>query len=328
MIALTIAEVCQLIGGLCGQSSEIKVGGVATYKRARDNELGIIDAGFEPDLVSSQACAFLASKANPISATKPVIYVENLKQSAKILAAHFMQATASPVSMNKCAYSRSIISDDAQIDPSAIIGPGSIIGPHCRIGKHAKLGLGVTLVGQVDIGDGVFIDAGTVIGSQPFSMIKEKGRWLHKNALGGVVIEDNTHIGANVTIDCGSWLDTWVGRGCQIDNLVHIAGDCRIGAHTAIAGQAVLGAKANIGKHCIIGGAALIAGNLFIVENTTVTGGTTVSRSLRNPDVYSSGITAKSHHKWRKNLARFHYLDKLAKKIRKLEKITETDENK
>lgn len=56
--------------------------------------------------------------------------------------------------------------------------------------------------------------------------------------LGRVILEDDVEIGANSTIDRGAALDTVIGAGSRIDNLVQIGHNCRLGKCCVVAGQA------------------------------------------------------------------------------------------
>ena len=71
-----------------------------------------------------------------------------------------------------------------------------------------------------------------------------------------VRIGAHVEIGANSTIDRGSWRDTAIGAHSKLDNLVHIAHNvvlgqhCLLAAQTAIAGSCSLGALTGWGLRC------------------------------------------------------------------------------
>jgi UDP-3-O-[3-hydroxymyristoyl] glucosamine N-acyltransferase len=52
-----------------------------------------------------------------------------------------------------------------------------------------------------------------------------------------------------------------------------------------------------------------------------VTGMTMVTRSITESGTYSSGVPAQDNASWNKNYARFRQLDKLARKVQKLERL-------
>lgn len=57
----------------------------------------------------------------------------------------------------------------------------------------------------------------------------------------------------NTTIDRGALTDTVIEDDVKIDNLVQIAHNCVVGAHTAIAACAGIAGSTIIGKSCMIG---------------------------------------------------------------------------
>ena len=62
----------------------------------------------------------------------------------------------------------------------------------------------------------------------------------------------------------GALADTVIERGVRLDNLIHIAHNCRVGAHTAMAACVGVAGSTSIGANCMIGGAAMISGHLKI----------------------------------------------------------------
>jgi UDP-3-O-[3-hydroxymyristoyl] glucosamine N-acyltransferase len=171
----------------------------------------------------------------------------------------------------------------------------------------------------VRIGERVVLHPGVVIGSDGFGLALEHGRWLKVPQLGGVCIGNDVEIGAGSTIDRGSLDDTIIEDGVKLDNQVQVAHNVRIGAHTAIAACVGIAGSASIGGHCSIGGGAGILGHLEISDHVVITAMTLVTKSITRPGVYSSGVPAQENAAWNRNIARFRRLDRLARKMRKIE---------
>ena len=94
----------------------------------------------------------------------------------------------------------------------------------------------------------------------------------------------------------------------------------KIGAHTIIAGCVGIAGSTVIGKYCTIGGASMINGHVVIADHVMITGGTGVSKSIREPGLYSSGVAGVvPNTEFRKNNARFHRLENLVKQVKTLE---------
>ena len=237
----------------------------------------------------------------------------------------------------------------AFVDPTAKVPWSCYIGPFCHVSERAVLGERVYLQSHVSIGDGVHIGSdtkimsmvsiykeckvgqrgilhsGVVIGSDGFGFAPDfnaaGGEWVKIPQTGRVLIGDDVEIGANTAVDRGAMADTVIENGCKIDNLVQIAHNVRIGAHSVIAGCAALAGSTVVGKMSIIGGSANLAGHLSIAERTTVSGGTSITRSIKEAGQhFTSVFPFTTHVEWEKNAAIVRGLDKLRKRIKNLEK--------
>ena len=236
-------------------------------------------------------------------------------------------------------HSTAVVGEGCHIDPTASVGPYCVIGKEVHLGAHVTLGPGcvigertivgdftrleahVTVYHRVSIGQRVLIASGTVIGSDGFGIAKHKGVWHKVPQLGAVIIEDEVEMGANCTIDRGAIESTIIRRGAKIDNQVQVGHNVCIGEHTAIAGCVGIAGSTSIGSNCLVGGQAGFAGHLSISDNVVITGGTEVSKSIRTPGIYSSGVGGLvTNQKRRKNTARVHRLDRLFEQVKNLEK--------
>ena len=135
-----------------------------------------------------------------------------------------------------------------------------------------------------------------------------------------MVIGDDVEIGANTCIDRGALDDTVIADGVKIDNLVQIAHNVKIGAHTVIAGNTGIAGSAKIGAHCSIGGAANILGHLQIADGTSISPTSMVMRSIHKPDLYTGIFPIQTNAEWEKNAASLKQLSQLRERIKKLEK--------
>ena len=147
------------------------------------------------------------------------------------------------------------------------------IGAHCKIGNNVKIYANTTIGDHVTIADNTIIfsnvaiyadsvigancilHSGVVIGADGFGFApQEDGSYKKIPQIGNVVLEDNVELGANTTIDRATMGSTIIRQGVKIDNLVQIAHNVEVGAHTVIASQAGVAGSSKIGKHCSIGG--------------------------------------------------------------------------
>jgi UDP-3-O-[3-hydroxymyristoyl] glucosamine N-acyltransferase len=201
------------------------------------------------------------------------------------------------------------------VGENCIIGAGSIIGEDCSLDTGCELIARVTLVTRVRLGKRVRIHPGAVLGADGFGLAMDGGHWIKVPQLGGVRIGDDCEIGANTCVDRGALEDTVLEEDVRLDNLVQIAHNCHIGAHSAIAGCTGIAGSARIGRYCLLGGAVGVVGHLEICDHVVVTGKSVVRNSITEPGEYSSGTPLTDNRTWRKNAARFKQLDSLARRV-------------
>jgi UDP-3-O-[3-hydroxymyristoyl] glucosamine N-acyltransferase len=161
--------------------------------------------------------------------------------------------------------------------------------------------------------------AGAVIGADGFGFAPDRDGYVKVPQVGGVRIGNDVEIGANTTVDRGAIDDTVIDDGVKLDNLVQVGHNVRIGEHTVIAGCAGISGSTTIGKRCMIGGSSGTVGHIELGDDVMITGLTMVTRSLKEPGIYSSGLPAIPAAEWRKAVARLHRLQRLERRIAMLE---------
>ncbi len=205
------------------------------------------------------------------------------------------------------------------------VGPGCVVAEDVLIGNDTQLVANVTVWDRCRIGERCKLHPGSVVGADGFGYALDQGIWHRVPQIGAVLIGNDVDVGCNTTIDRGALDDTVIGDGVKLDNLVQIAHNCRIGDHTVFAGCAGVAGSTTIGKHCAIGGASAINGHITLNDGVQVTGMSQVTRSLLEPGIYSSGTAVESSRDWRKNVARFHQLDDMARRLRRVEQKLDRD---
>jgi len=174
-----------------------------------------------------------------------------------------------------------------QISPLAKIHSSVYIGSNVSIGDHTEIQAQVYIGDNVRIGDNVKIQAGTKIGTDAF--------YLHKSAdkkytpwysCGLLTIEDNVCIGANCTINQAVSDLTRIGKGTQIDCLVHIGHGVQLGQNCLVAAQVGISGKTVIGNNVSIYGQVGITQNLKIGDNVVIYAQSGVANDLKSNGVY------------------------------------------
>ena len=165
--------------------------------------------------------------------------------------------------------------------------------------------------------------SGVVIGADGFGFAPAQGRWEKIEQLGAVRIGDDVEIGANTCIDRGALDDTVIEDGVKLDNLIQVAHNVRIGAHTAIAGDGGH-RRHRRASGAIAPSAAPPASSATSISPTTCTSTPARSSRARSP---SRGATAAlfpfdDNASWEKNAATLRQLHSLRERLRALEKKT------
>jgi UDP-3-O-[3-hydroxymyristoyl] glucosamine N-acyltransferase len=231
-----------------------------------------------------------------------------------------------------------VVAPDAIVDPTAEIGAHSVLGDGVRIGARCFVGPGCViergasiaddsrLVARVHVGERVvfgrrcIVQPGAVIGADGFGFAPEKGAWIKVPQLGSVEVGDDVEIGANTTIDRGALENTVIEEGVKLDNLIMIAHNCRIGAHSALAATVAIAGSTTIGKRCILGGRVGITGHVTLTDDVIVLGTSFISHSISKPGVYSSALPSEEAGTWRRIVGRIKRLDSTVKRLRDVEK--------
>jgi UDP-3-O-[3-hydroxymyristoyl] glucosamine N-acyltransferase len=224
------------------------------------------------------------------------------------------------VAASACIEAGAVVGEGAAIDERAWIGAGCYVGDGASIGADSRLHPHAVVYAGCRLGARVIVHAGAVIGADGFGMANEDGRWLKIPHLGRVLVGDDVEIGANTTVDRGTFEDTVIEEGVRLDNQIQIGHNCRIGAHTAMAGCVGVAGSAVIGRHCTFGGAAMILGHLSICDGVHVSAGTLISRSIHKPGTYTGIFPFDENAAWLRNAALLRHLAELAARVGALEK--------
>jgi UDP-3-O-[3-hydroxymyristoyl] glucosamine N-acyltransferase len=210
---------------------------------------------------------------------------------------------------------QAVIGEGVTVEAGAVVGAGSVIGAGVSVGAGTRIGPRVVVLDRVRIGARCILHPGAVLGADGFGFAPDDGKWVKIPQVGSVVIGNDVEIGANTTIDRGAIEDTVIEDGVKLDNLVQIAHNVRIGAHTAIAACAGVAGSTRIGKRCMIAGGVIVMNSLEICDDVMFTFGSVVTKSVDEPGKYSGQLPAEPSSRWQRNVARFRQLDSLAERL-------------
>lgn len=233
--------------------------------------------------------------------TLPQIRVSNLREAFTRIFLYFHPVSAPPTPG---------VSQGASIHPSATLGvnvtimPRAVISQRCILGDNVTIYPGVTLLGDVQVGSDTIIfpnvtvyercvigkrcilHAGAVLGAYGFGYYQMDGRHELTNQFGNVVLGDDVEVGANSTIDRGTYGTTRIGDGTKIDNLVMIAHNCQIGRHNMICSQVGIAGSSSTGDYVVMAGQVGVRDHVHITSNVTLGAHAGVPKSISEPGVY------------------------------------------
>ena len=213
-----------------------------------------------------------------------------------------------------------LVGDDCVIAEDASIGPLCVIGDVVRIGSGTVLYPGVHVYPGVEIGERCIIHSGTVIGADGFGFVFENGRYEKFPQVGRVVIGNDVEIGANSTIDRAALGVTSIGDGTKLDNLVHIAHNCRIGRHVVIAAQTGLAGGTVIEDYAVIGGQVGMGDNVTVKSGAVIGSGAGIlsSKVVRGGGEVWWGTPARPLKEYLETLANLARLPQMRRELEEL----------
>jgi UDP-3-O-[3-hydroxymyristoyl] glucosamine N-acyltransferase len=330
---MNLQEIAKRIGGTVQGDGALEISGVESIERAEPGQITFA-AGkkFRDNLKNSNASAVIVQQALETD-KEQVIHPLPALAFAQLIAEFHPEPRPQPGIDDQASIAEGVqMGKDVFIGPLVTVGPDVVLGDHvvlhpgvviqqgCRIGNHSTLFPNVTLYRNTLIGKHVTLHAGVVIGADGFGYTPdEKGRHFKINQVGRVVIEDHVEVGANSCIDRAAFGETVVREGVKIDNLVQIAHNCDIGAHSIIVAQVGIAGTCKLGHHVILAGQVGLSDHITLADQVVVAAQSGIIKDLLEPGYYA-GLPAISAMTWKRYATTLPKLPEMARKIQALEK--------
>ncbi len=334
---LTLRQLQEYVGGELIGSPDATVMGIASLEQAGPGDLAFLASERSlKTLQSGSIGALLVGRRLP-DFTSPQLVVDNPAYAFARAAQQFFVRPA----RRRGIAAEAIRGEDVTIGPDASIWPGVTMGSRVTIGARVTLYPGVFIGDDSVIGDDallypnvvvregcrlgarVIVHSGTVIGSDGFGYVQYQGRHQKIPQLGGVIIEDDVELGANVTVDRATFGHTLIKQGTKIDNLVHIAHNVVVGEHNILVAQVGIAGSTTLGRYVMVGGQAGLADHLQIGDQVMIAAKSGVTRSLE-PNQVVSGAPVMPHATFLKAQAVIPQLPELRQRVRELEERLNT----
>jgi UDP-3-O-[3-hydroxymyristoyl] glucosamine N-acyltransferase len=313
----TLAQIATRLGGRIAGDAGVRIRQVGSLENATAGQIAFLsNAKFRAQLSATRASAVVLGARDEALTDLPRIVCGNPYAYFARVSQLFNPTTSQPEGVHPAA----CVAPGVRLGARVSIGAGCVVGEGSEIGDDSCLYPRVVVYPGCRIGARAIVHAGAVIGADGFGIAEEDGRWVKIPQVGGVRIGDDVEIGANTTIDRGAMDDTVIGDGVKLDNQIQIGHNCRVGAHTAMAGCVAVAGSAQIGSHCTIGARALILGHLSICDHAHVSADTVISHPIRKPGTYTGMYPADDNASWARNTAVVRHLDDLMRRVRALER--------
>ena len=272
MMRATVGELAAMVNGVVTGDPTIVITSAQPVHLAQTGSITLIDRSGADRMDALAKCASSAVVV-PRDLEIPertCIHVDHVHKAFIQIAQYFR-----PLVVHR---KRREISPLAAIDPTAKIGQNVAIDPFVTIGENVVIGDGCTLFSGVHIlcestiGDGTtlfpnvtiyehvtigrrcILHAGAVVGAYGFGYMMEEGRHVLAGQSGGVVIGDDVDLGANTTVDRGTYGPTRVGDGTKMDDQVMVGHNCQIGRHNLLCSQVGIAGSTQTGDYVVMGG--------------------------------------------------------------------------
>lgn len=231
-----------------------------------------------------------------------------------------------------------VIHGSVAVPDDAIIGPGAVIGARVSlgarvvvmanavvehdavIGAETVLHPGVVVCYRCEIGSQCILKPGCVIGAEGFGFAQDEQRRNYRIPhMGRVVVGDRVVIGANTTVDRGTYGETRIHSGTIVDALCHFGHNVVLGEDCIICAQTGLSGSTQFGKRVIATGQTGTIDHVQVPDNTVLLHRAGLPNSLKEPGMYAGG-PVQPLKEYKRNMALLPRLHEMWTRLKALEK--------
>jgi UDP-3-O-[3-hydroxymyristoyl] glucosamine N-acyltransferase len=266
----TLKELCKAAEGEIKGPPDVRITGVASLGSATKDEIAPVESPkWLEAALASKAGAFLAHKslAEKLEGRPAILSPFPLAALNKVIEALGLVPPPEPPGIHPTA----IVDPEAKLGANVRVGPFAVVGK-ARIGARTAIEARVVVEDGVEIGDDCLVEPGAVLHTglvaghrvriganavlsrEGFGYAPSPRGPVRLHHVGRVILGDDVHVGACVTIDRARYDVTRVGRFSALDNLVHLGHNCIVGERSFLAAQTGMAGGATIGDDCEVGG--------------------------------------------------------------------------
>jgi UDP-3-O-[3-hydroxymyristoyl] glucosamine N-acyltransferase len=331
-MAITLEALAIHVGGTPLGDPSRQITGAATLDLAGPAEITLIDAADKLHLLAKSGAGAAIVPAGCGGLDRPTIEVADvhaafaaticLFRPPRRLTRHGVspQAVVDPtarLASDVDVHPLAMIEADVEIAAGATIHSGVRIMAGCRIGAGTEIFPNVVLYPDTVLGRKCLIHAGAVLGAHGFGYKVNGDAYALSAQLGWVEVEDDVEIGANTTIDRGTYGPTVIGRGTKVDNLVMIAHNCRIGRTNMICSQVGVAGSTSTGSWVVMAGQCGVRDHVHIGDGAVLGARSGVSNDVA-PGVTVLGEPAIELRERKLQLATISKLPEMRKDLKQV----------
>ncbi|MDX4065432.1 UDP-3-O-(3-hydroxymyristoyl)glucosamine N-acyltransferase [Aliarcobacter skirrowii] len=290
--------------------TDIEITALNSLEDANINELSFLEnPKYVEKLKSTKAGAVFVNKELLNEVPKGVVALVcdepylNLAKASKLFAPKLFETESKEpiIGENTTIMPNVFLGKNSSIGENCTVMAGSFIGDNVQIGNNTIIYPNVTVYRDCKIGSDCIIHSGTVIGSDGFGFANTKdGKYIKIYQNGNVIIGSDVEIGANCTIDRAVFKSTIIEDGVRIDNLVHIAHNCKIGKGSVLVTQVGIAGSTTLQPYVVMGAQSGAAGHLEIAAFSTIAARGGVTKTIKEPKKTWAGFPLIEHRNWLK----------------------------
>ena len=337
-----LQELAKLVNGELAGSEHAEILGAATIAGSRPGCITFAQTqAHYQEFEASEAVAVVVSRDIELTDGCNAIVVDDPLDAFTQIVAEFRppverqpvgispQATVSDtadIADGVCIHPGAVVMDGVKIGSGTVIYPNVTVMENCSIGSNCKLFPNSVLYEHTVLGDRVVLHAGVVLGAWGFGYDSSDNGHKISAQLGNVVIENDVDVGANSTIDRGTFDSTTIGEGTKMDDLVMVGHNCKIGKHNLLCSQVGIAGSCTTGDFVVMGGQVGMKDHLNIGDHVAIGAKSGLMVDVE-PNQQVQGIPARPARQSMQIIAITGKLPEMRKELKRLQKKIESIEN-
>lgn len=337
-----LQELAKSINGEVVGAEHAEILGAATIARSTHGDITFAcsQKHFE-EFLRSDAAAVVTSRDITLNEQCNAIVVDDPLESFTAIVAQFRPpvqrkpvgispqanvADTAEIADGVCIHPGAVVMDGVTIGSGTVIFPNVTVMENCQIGANCTIFPNAVLYEHTVLQDRVVLHAGVVLGTWGFGYDSTSSGHQISAQLGNVVIESDVELGANTTIDRGTFDSTTIGEGTKMDDQVMVGHNCKIGKHNLFCSQVGIAGSCSTGDFVIMGGQVGLGDHIDIGDKVSIGAKSGLMQDVES-NTQVQGIPARPARQAMQIMAVTGKLPDMRKQLKRLEKKIDLIEN-